>query len=146
MTKPPIARGEWNGFSNCTEGPQNTSHAMPLGSVKRIISVTRRALASSGDAGFASTPIARIRSATSRSPARIGDLPSRIRDVVGIIAMQREAISVLVHAQQQPPVVGDAAALQAEDLGREIFPRVEVFHAESEIAEASYSTHCRFSP
>src|SRR5579885_1678908 len=72
-----------------------------------------------------------------REPRRIRNLPSGVRDVVGVIAMQRQAIGLFVHPQQQAPILGASPALQSKDSGREILPRLDIPYPKSELPKAS---------
>ena len=71
-----------------------------------------------------------------QSPS-ISDFPAGVRDIVRFIAMEREAVCILVHAQQQPSVVDASCALQSKDLRGEVLPALEVLYPQSEIATAS---------
>src|SRR5579885_2732701 len=72
---------------------------------------------------------------------RIRHLPSRICDIVAVVAMEREAAGVLIHPKPQYAILADPGALKPQHFGCELLPRFEVFDAQSEIAEAAHRAH-----
>ncbi len=64
-------------------------------------------------------------------PGGIRNLPPGVRDVVRIIAMKRETIRVLVHAQQQPPVLAECRLLCRPRISVANFSHAETFFTPS---------------
>ena len=72
------------------------------------------------------------------------DAEAEVCQVVAAVGMQHEPMMQVVHPQVASIGLAFIGQLEADDASREIFPRVEIFHPDSHVAQLCYLDHLFF--